>query len=261
MPLDLFRMHHVRHLRGNVAQNLARYAERKQWAGKPTGGGTVRLASTLEPAVPLELELPDGDDLKDLENTKIVHGAFPDLTPLQARDPRLWTRLTHMECWAYMRKRWDVSRQTGDDAKKQRYVLEHYFITQNQSRMLLRNGIARLWWYGHLTHDPARKDPYELTAVLLSSLDIAQQLLERNMGRAPAVRTAFLDFLRKNAGSLGTSSEQRRNRIRALAKSLNLRGGFTLLDCLTATDIETILANELSVVARPSEVAREVTIV
>lgn len=245
MPLDLFRMHHVRHLRGNVAQNLERYSDRKPWAGKATGGGSVRLSSALTPAVSLELALPEGEQLKDLENTKIVHQAFPDLTPLQARDPRLWTRLTHMECWAYMRKRWDVSRQTGDNAKKQRYVLEHYFVTQNQSRMLLRNGIARLWWYGYLTHDPTRKDPYELTAVLLSSLDIAQQLLERNMGRAPAVRTAFLDFLRKNSGNLGTSSEQRRNRIRTLAKSLNLRGGFTLLDCLTATDVEGILSNEL----------------
>ena len=249
MPLDLFRMHHVRHLRGNVALNLEQYAQSKQWAGKATGGGSVRLPSALEPAAPLDMVMPEGEQLKDLENTKIVHGAFPNLTPLQARDSRLWTRLTHMDCWGYMRKRWDVSRQTGDAAKKQRYVLEHYFVTHNQSRMLLRNGIARLWWYGYLTHDPARKDPYELTAVLLSSLDIAQQLLERNMGRAPAVRTAFLDFLRKNAGNLGTSSEQRRNRIRTLAKSLNLRGGFTLLDCLTAADVEAILSNELSVSA------------
>ena len=246
MPLDLFRMHHVRHLRGNVAANLERYSAGRPWAGKATGGGAVRLASALEPAVPLELEMPDGDDLKDLEDTKIVHRAFPNLTPLQARDPRLWTRLTHMDCWGYMRKRWDVARLKGDDAKKQRYILEHYFVTQNQSRMLLRNGMARLWWYGHLTHDPARKhNPYELTEVLLSYLDIAKVLLEVNMGRALAIRTGFLDFLRKNQADLGANSEQRRNRIRALAKYLNLRGGFTLLDCLTATDVEAMLAAEL----------------
>jgi hypothetical protein len=105
--------------------------------------------------------------------------------------------------------------------------------------------MARLWWYGYLTHDPKRADPWELTRVLLSSLDIAKNLLERNMGRVPAVRIGFLDFLLKNGGSLGTSAEQRRNRIRALAKSLNLRGGFTLLDCLKTAEVEGILENEL----------------
>lgn len=244
MALDLFKTNHVLHLQGNVAHNLMRYTERKSWAGKPTGGGSVRLTSALEPAIPLDLEMPEGGELKDFENTKIIYSAFPNLTPLQARDPRLWVRLTHMECWAYMRKRWDVSCQTGDTAK-QTYVLEHYFVRQSQSRMLLRNGIARLWWYGHLTHDPKRADPWELTRVLLSSLDIAKNLLERNMGRAHGVRIGFLDYLRKNETSLGATAEQRRNRIRALARFVNLRGGVTLLDCLTPSDVEAALATEI----------------
>ncbi|HUR52769.1 MAG TPA: DUF6339 family protein [Gemmataceae bacterium] len=103
-----------------------------------------------------------------------------------------------------------------------------------------------MWGYGHLTHDPARADPYELTGVLLSSLDIAQQVLERNMGRARHVRTAFLDFIRTNGGRLGTSAGQRRARIRRLAKALNLRGGVTLLDCLNSTDIAGLLDAELN---------------
>ena len=244
MPLDLFRSNYVLHLKGNVAHNLGRYAERRPWAGKANGVASINLKSGLEPAVALELEMPSERDLKDLENTKIVHRAFPNLTPLQARDPRLWTRLTHMECWAYMRKRWDVTRK--DDSEKSTYILEHYFVRQSQSRMLVRNGIARLWWYGHLTHDPSREDHYELTAVLLSYLDIAKNLLERNLGRADGVRTGFLDFLRKNKDRLGTSAQQQRDRIRSLIKILNLRGGFTILDCLSATDVEAILDAELS---------------
>ena len=246
MPLDLFRRNYVIHLRGSVGENLPRYLVPKSWAGKPPAGMEAKLRSELEPAAPLELEAPDGKETKDFENAVQVHKAFPHLTPLQARDPRLWTRLTHVECWAYMRKRWDVTRVVGDDAKRQRYVLEHYFIQNRQSRALLRNGLARLWWYAHLTHDPRRSDPYELTRVLLSSLDIAKLLLEVNMGRAPHVRTAFLDFLRLNADRLGTSSEQRRTRIRTLAKSLNLRGGVTLLDCLETGDICDLLNHELS---------------
>lgn len=245
MPLDLFRTAHVLHLKDNVGTNLARYAEPKSWADRKPGTDRIVFKAALEPAVPLTLELPAGGDLKDFENAKIVHRAFPNLTPLQARDRRLWTRLTHVECWGYMRKRWDVPGQTGDDAKRQRYVLARYFVPQSQSRALLRNGIARLWWYAHLTHDAGRADPYELTAALLSSLDIAQQVLERNMGRAQPVRTGFLDFLRENPGRLGSSSGQKRESVRRLAKALNLRGGVTLLDCLDAQEVMAVLDGEL----------------
>lgn len=121
----------------------------------------------------------------------------------------------------------------------------HYFVPQAQSRALLRNGIARLWWYGHLTHDSTRTDPFELTAVLLSSLDTAKNLLERNMGRAPHVRFAFLDFIRTNGDRLGLSAGQRRSRIRETAKLLNLRGGVTLLDCLTRDELAAMLDEEM----------------
>lgn len=245
MPLELFRNDHVGNLRRNAAADWERYTERKPWAGRATGGVKIHLRSGLELAAPLELELPDGGKLKDLENAKIVHAAFPDLTPLQARDPRLWTRLTHVECWAYMRKRWDVGKFSTEPEKAGRFVLSHYFISRAESRMLLRNGIARLWWYAYLTHDSTRDDPYELTAELLSYLDIAKVLLETNMGRAPHVRTGFLDFLRNNGARLGGSAEQRRKRIRDLAKLLNLRGGITLLDCLTKEEVTAMLDEEL----------------
>ena len=245
MSLDLFRSHHVRHLQGNVPSNLTQYSAPRAWANKATADGSVRLSCGIEPKQPLKLELPIGSDLKDLENTKIVHQALIDLSPLQARDPRLWVKLAHVDCWSYMRKRWDMTAQVGDDAKRHRYILDRYFITQHQSRKLLRHGIARLWWYGHLTYDTSRKgDPYQLTAVLLSLLDIAQQLLERNMGRAPAVRTGFLEFLRKYQAQLGSTAGQRRHRIRDLAKALNLRGGVTLLDCMTTSEVESLLLSE-----------------
>jgi hypothetical protein len=245
VALELFRNAYVRSLLLNIPSNLPRYAEKRPWALKAAGGESVRLTSNLEPEAPLQLELPAGSDLKDLENTKIVYGALPHLTPLQARDPRLWTRLTHVDCWAYMRSRWPVERFSEDDEKAQRFLSARYFVAQSQSRALLRNGLARLWWYGYLTHDPNRTDPFELTAVLLSFLDIAQQLLERNMGRALEVRTSFLDFIRQKTDELGASSGQRRRRIRDMAKLLNLRGGVTLLDCLARDEITAMLENEL----------------
>ncbi len=55
-----------------------------------------------------------------------------------------------------------------------------------------------------------------------------------------------MGFPRLNADRLGASSEQRRTRIRTLAKSLNLRGGVTLLDCLETCDTCDLLNHELS---------------
>jgi hypothetical protein len=145
-----------------------------------------------------------------------------------------------------MRKRWAVERFADDSGKSTRFVQTRYFVPQAQSRALLRNGIARLWWYAHLTHNTRINDPYELTAVLLSYLDIAQQLLERNMGRAATLRACFLDYIRVKGERLGNTASQRRDRIREMAKLLNLRGGVTLLDCLGTAEIVSILDEELS---------------
>ena len=142
-----------------------------------------------------------------------------------------------------MRRRWNVAPKIREGKNPAGYVLEHYFVASSSpSRALTRNGMARLWWYAHLTHDRHRKDPYELTRVLLSALDIAQQLLEKNLGRAPHVRTGFLEYIRDHDERLGTGGV-RRERIRALSERLNLAGGVTLLDAISADGVRGILGD------------------
>jgi len=166
--------------------------------------------------------------------------------PLQARDPRLWTRLSHVEFWPYMRSRWPVEKRHRAEDEAVRYIRAHYFVAQSQSRALLRNGIARLWWTAHVSHDPDRQNPYELTSVLLSSLDITQQLLERGMGRANNVTKAFLELLLRNQGTLLTGGNRNRVRIRRLAKHLNMYGGVSILDCHSQSEIMALLETELA---------------
>jgi hypothetical protein len=80
-------------------------------------------------------------------------------------------------------------------------------------------------------------------ASVLSSLDITQQLLERSLGRAPAVVHGFLEFLRLNSALLGPG-EANRQRIRDLAKFLNLTGGVCVLDCLSESEVIRTLQRE-----------------
>jgi hypothetical protein len=135
-----------------------------------------------------------------------------------------------------MRKRWPVENYHTDD-QRIRNISKHYFISRSDSRGVLENGVAGLWWYAKLTYDKARDNPYELTGVLLSKLDIAQQILERNLGRAPSVLTGFLEFLLINKDELLINGNVARRNIRTLVKLLNLNGGVCLLDSLTRSQV------------------------
>lgn len=247
MTLTIFKETFANSLRGSVRPNLQKYAEDDSWVSEIGVRSQRELHTSVELKAPLELLEPTEDgDLKDIENAIRVHKALPQLTPLQARDPRLWTRLTHVECWPYMRKRWEVEKHLQDEGKAVRFVESRYFVTQAQSRALLRNGAARLWWTAKVSYDSARDNPYELVAVLLSTLDITQQILERGIGRAPAVLMGFLEFLNRNKDVLLTGGDENRIRIRRLAKFLNMHGGVCILDSLSQPQIMALLETEFA---------------
>jgi hypothetical protein len=249
MPfLTIFRQSFTDALKSGVPANLANYHREDKWVSQIGTRSSREIETRIEMKSALDLVEPDEDnkdDLKDLDNAIRVHKALQQLTPLQARDPRIWTRFAHVDCWKYMRARWPVERWEKDGAEKTSgRVVERYFVSRSDSRALLRNGIARLWWTSFLTYDSSRDNPYELTSVLLSTLDITQQILERNMGRGPEILSGFLEFLLQNKKELLTGGDQNRSRIRTLAKYLNMYGGVCLLDCLSQTDIIRILTQE-----------------
>ena len=247
MPcLTVFRNAFTIALLGNVKPNLEKYLRNDKWVtelGSPT---TRDLQTRIEIKSAITLAEPEDDNKKDLENAVYIHKLLK-LTPLEARDPRLWTRLTHVDCWNYMRKRWEIERfaKKDEDDARVRFVISRYFVPQAESRALLRNGIARLWWIAQMSYDPERTNSYDLTAVLLHRLDITQQLLERNLGRAPAITRGFLEFLTQNKDKLLSEGDRSRTRIRKLAIFLNMHGGFCLLDTLNQTDILKLLEGEL----------------
>ncbi len=247
MPtLTIFKGTFVNGLRSSVKANLQKYVQDESWVSDLGVKSQREMETSLDLKGPFELLRPADSDLKDIENAIRVHKALPHLSPLQARDPRLWTRLSHVEAWAYMRKRWPIEKHMNDEGRAIRFVESRYFITQAQSRALLRNGIARLWWTAKVSHDPVRDNPYELAAVLLSTLDITQQILERGIGRAPAVLMAFLEFLNRNKDPLLAGGDENRVRIRRLAKFLNMYGGVCILDSLSQPQIMTLLETELA---------------
>ena len=242
----IFRSSFVDGLRVDIPKNLKKYTADPVWVATVGAASDRNVPTNLALRLPaIELLEPEAEDHKDIENAIRLHKAMPEFTRLQARDPRLWTRLGHIELWEYMRKRWPIQKYLKDgDKMAQGRVLERYFIAQSQSRALMRNGVARLWWGAHLTYDSKRSNPYELTGVLFSTLDIAQQILERGMGRAPGILHGFLEFLLKHNADLLTGGDANRTRIRKLAKFLNMHGVVCILDCLSKSQVMDLLETE-----------------
>jgi hypothetical protein len=240
MELKAFSSNAVDLLLENLELNSPLYRKDKAWALDFLKDHVTSVISTRI-SVPrgIELQNPDEGNRYDLDNSIILHQSLPGLSPVQARDPRLWTYLAHVDCWGYMQARW------GDVSKGLNYIKEHYFVASDASRALSRHGIARLWWYGHLSFDESRSNPYELTAVLLDKLDITQTVLERSLGRNRVVRLTFLEFLLENNDLFLKSGDRGRLAVRALAKSLNLHGGDCLLDALRREDIRAVFNKEL----------------
>ena len=147
-----------------------------------------------------------------------------------------------MECWRYMQHRWPV-----DDDKTSRFIRERYFFAGTDSRAVLRNGVSRLWWSAEVTYDPKRKGKeYELTEVMLSRLDIAQQLLERSFGRVRPLVRGFLQFVLRNRDKCLDDGERSRRRIRCLAAALHAKSGVCVLDTVSKKQLSEFLAEELA---------------
>lgn len=244
--LTIFKSTLVNALHSSISMNLDKYLRDEVWVAEVSTTSNRDMHTGVELAEHLDLGFPDNGNLKDIENAIRFHKALRHLTPLQARDPRVWTRLAHIEFWQYMRLRWPVEKHMSNRDRAARFVETRYFVAQSQSRALLRNGIGRLWWTAQLSHDPDRDNPYELTTVLLSTLDITQQIVERGMGRASNIIKGFLEFLLRNSDTLLTRGDRNRARIRRLAKYLNMYGGLCVLDLLSRSEVMDLLNKELA---------------
>lgn len=188
------------------------------------------------------LKLSEGSKHSDLENSISLFSAYKNLTHHQATSEAFWSFMTHVQYWEYMQKRWPVSNNTSDNNVD--YIKYHYFFGFGTDRALIRNGIARLWWYAKLTFDETSDNPFRLTEILLSKLDITQGLLERAWGRNNNILRAFLEFLSETP-TLTTGGANNRERTRYLYKSLTLEGGVSVIDFLSKDDIKSFLSRKL----------------
>jgi Family of unknown function (DUF6339) len=250
MKVRYFRQSKLDALKANIDGNLKRYKSNTVWVEEFFGNEPFSLEADVPGTTELELVLPDRSGDNDLENTRRVYSTFKHLSRAQASDERLWAYMTHALCWEYMRSRWPIEGR-GDRAERKSpvaYVRERYFFMGYKHRALVRNGLARLWWYGQISYDPGREDPFELTALLLYTLDITQSLLERAFSSGESTVRGVLLAL-ADWRSQGESMPDRET-FRTAMRYLTLLGGVTVLDALGEQGIREQVLTTLHEAAR-----------
>jgi hypothetical protein len=233
MRLQFFSGKFVARLRESAAANFDKYGADTSWLETFAAGQThIHESNLIVDPPPALVTSADNNSEHDAENAKRVFSWLRNLTPALAMEERLWAHLTHCAFPEYMSVRWPVE---SESAVHRRYLFEGKSFAA-----LSRNGVARLWWAGHLTIDEKRTNPFELTDVLFLRQDIQVALLERSIGKCRNIRTSVLEFLRDN--SYWMSEESFGRRIQVLARELNLLGGVAVLDALPASEVQGFLS-------------------
>lgn len=165
----------------------------------------------------------DRPETTDVENVKRVHKYMSALSESQASDERIWSAYTLSIFADYMRYRWPAESETA--------MMNHYFFSYTAKRSLFRNGIARLWWIGHLTYDASREDnKFALTEYVCRKMDHIYYLLDINFGNNPGIVRAVIKAL---MDSEAEGYDVDRGVVRRASEYINILGGTYLVDALS----------------------------
>ena len=173
----------------------------------------------------------------EFENGKILFESFKGLKPDYATDRRIWTCLTHTILWHYMKKRAPLPENESED-RVINHILTHWFLVGTSPKYLMRNDISRLWWITYLTHDPNRKDPYELTRLAFQDLDLTRTIFEGYQGRNRKLVHAILEYECNNRKLF---LKFREPKYRFLMRMVNFCGSYKILSSLSKSQIEKVL--------------------
>lgn len=239
-------------LKNNAELYVEKYMGDEPWVNKEFNDTRWCNDSRIETIKPITLLPPDNGNAFDFENTKRVYEGLKHIDRIQASDERFWAYLTHYKFWSYMKRRWPIDDVIQSPANR---IRDRYLFTGSKSKALVRNGLARLWWYGFLSYDSENSsNPYELTELLVGVHDIAHSVLERSFSNCRNVTLAILSVIGKyrNDERVAKYRYNKEKGFRAFYRHLlillNYVAGVTVLDVLDREDVETILEDKAQMI-------------
>lgn len=248
MSLEFLSREATDKLSREVANNLDAYRTGKTEA---LIRATDCRLSRVDSVAPPDLLDGKGECKPDAEAAQLVFQWLSNLTPVQAADERLWILLTHRVFARYVHQRWGSSLE-GSSRPEDR-VLDRWFFRGTGVATFVRNGLSRLWWFGHLTYDSRRANHFELTDVLLSLQDIQVAFLERSLGRCKPLLRAVLETVKKHQDALRKTPKSG-DVIQEWAKEIRLYGGAYVLDAVPPERLTFVIEKMLRArLAAPTE--------
>lgn len=124
----------------------------------------------------------------DFDNAILLYESIESLPPFIASEEALWTYLTHVEHFDYVKERWSINSESSPDL-----ILKRFFYS---SSVAMDNAVSRLWWGAYLTKDESLDDPYKYTRVLLGdgNSDLLQNLSKSKLFRYPEAVSGIMRF-------------------------------------------------------------------
>jgi hypothetical protein len=191
---------------------------------------TIRARATLVGDAPPDIAQMARDGEHQGAIARALHVWLGPLSAVAGSDHRLWSYLASVTFREYMEARWPLDKSPVNGR-----LLERWLMPRPTRESLARNGISRLWWAAHLTHDPklqrprsrATSDPYAYTSEILQKEDRFVGIVEREAGSIPNVVYPLLDHLSE------TDTPDSEKYVRDLLKEITLIGGYSDLGSLS----------------------------
>ena len=204
------------------------------------------------------IEHPSGLEQKmlkattDFEAAVALYEAYKDIPPILASKDVLWTYLSHVDLFNYVKKKWpeyEYKQSANGKVKKnqqesERYIRDHWFY----SRGPMRTSLMNLWWSVYLTIDNEADDEehkYDLTRIFFLNDGMrTRRLGTGQLGRNREALKGILSFMKDHLSLFDQGGIE--NRMIWITRHFNFIGGAKPLGCMSSKFFYDELQSNLS---------------
>ena len=217
-------------LLANIGKNLDRYREGNFEDLVEEGGWSIGLKLDVN-LDPLKNLVGETGVEAEVKNSLLVWSALSHMTPSLARENRIWTRLTHVDCLGYARARWLKGGETEAAVKT-------HFFADTQTKCRDDNAIGRLWWNAYIAQLAMPNDHEAALRAMLKRADIRNNVVERTWTTSrPKIAAGILRTIINKPAVTVTERA-----FRDFMVALNRRGGGVLFELMDANEIDGFMA-------------------
>lgn len=234
-------------LQNNILANRSRY-ESGDFRDLESGNGWAIEAGSVSMDISLltSLDLSSTSTEVEVQNSLAVYGALPGMTAAVAREGRIWSRLTHVECLDYSRARW-LNGKSGEGIDKA--VMDHFFGSGLTS-IRDDNAVGRLWWNTRIARIAAGNgDVEQALRLILKRADIRSNFVER--ARTTSRPKLAQGLIRIMIAEPWVTGEE--DSFRLFMKVLNRNGGGILFEVWSEAEVDEFMGRTASLAMKQAE--------